>query len=260
MAKKFMRIFIMVMMCMMVTVTAHAADTDIPTTVPVEISASWSVEKQTIEVVGIDYTNNYKVQLIDTNGTTYTCQADVNTHLPVNADGIYTVRVLKHKEGTKYSRVFETQVVVEGCKGYLGSSEIVDFEENQTFLNSENIQQILTNAEDWQIAQAAFKYLDKNWTYNYDRMNSVKSWYVPNTDNNDADKSGICYDYAAAYASIMRKAGIQTKVIFGYVQTKNGPVYHAWNEINLYGTWYMVDACWGEYATTNYVRSTSYTY
>lgn len=259
MAKKFMRMFIVIAMMCMVTVTAHAADVD--QTTPVEMGASWSVEKQTIEVVGIDYANhNYKVQLVDANGKTYTCQADANTHLPVNADGTYTVRVLKHKEGTKYSRVMETKVIVEGCKGYLGSSEVVDFEENQKFLKSDTIQKIVSRKEASKVAKEAFQYLDKNWKYNYERAKTVKSWYVPNTDANDTDKSGICYDYAAAYASMMREAGIQCKVIFGYVQTKTGSVYHAWNEVNLNGKWYIVDACWGEYGSTNYVRSTSYIY
>lgn len=269
MMKKFATMMFVVATVMVVmTVPVFAAEADAqpavsapaPTAI-VEMGAFWSLEKQTIEVVGIDYANHdYKVRLIDENGKTYTCQADANTHLPVNADGNYTVYVFKHEEGTKYSKIMETKVVVEGCKGYLGSSEVVDFEENQKFLNSEAIQKVLTNTEDYKIAQAAFKYLDKNWKYDYNRAATVKSWYVPNTDKNDEAKAGICYDYAAAYASIMRKAGIQCKVIFGYVQTRTGSVYHAWNEINLYGKWYIVDACWGEYANTNYVRSTSYTY
>ena len=263
MAKKIMmKMALVIAMLVVMTVPAFAAEAETTTSAaPAVITAEWNAEKQTIEVQGIDYANhNYKVQLVDATGKAYTCQADANTHLPVNENGTYEVRVLKHKVDNKYSRVFSKQVVVENCKGYMGSSEVVDFEENQKFLQSDAIQKVLSNKEDYQIAQAAFKYLDKNWKYNYERAKTVKSWYVPNTDVNAVDKSGICYDYAAAYASIMREAGIQCKVIFGYVQTKTGSVYHAWNEVNLYGEWYIVDACWGEYASTNYVRSTSYTY
>lgn len=269
MAKKIMRTMIMVIavVCIFGATPAFAVEADASTAAPAavyvptgEISAEWNVEKQTIEVFNIPYLNgDYKVQTIDSNGVKQNVAADMVTHLPINADGVYTVRVLrKQADSSLHDVVWKKTIEVVGCKQWLGSSEVVDMDESVNMLNSEVIKNIIALEEDYMVAQAAFHYLDDNWTYNYDRMNSARSWYTPNNDQNFIEKSGICYDYASAYAAIMRTAGIQTKVIFGYVQTKSGSVYHAWNEINLYGKWYIVDACWGEYGWTNYQRSISY--
>ena len=38
---------------------------------------------------------------------------------------------------------------------------------------------------------------------------------------------GICFDYAALAASMLRSQGIPTKMIFGYVAPQG--LYHAWN-------------------------------
>ncbi len=263
--KKVIGIMLVIMAVMsLCSVEAFAVETEVvPMAVnvePKEIAAEWNVEKQTIEVFNIPYTDGtYKVQTIDVNGNKKNVAADEVTHLPIYSDGTYIVRVLrKQADSNLHDIVWKKTIEVTGCKQWLGSSEIVDMDESINMLNSDVVKNILSQDAEYKIAQAAFHYLDDNWTYNYDRAASARSWYTPNNDNNFAENSGICYDYASAYAAIMRTAGIQTKVIFGYVQTSKGPVYHAWNEINLYGKWYIVDACWGEYAWTRFERSISY--
>lgn len=258
MTKKILTMFfIAVTVIIFASVPAMAAETE----AKMEITAEWNEEMQTIEVSGIDYqTGIYKVQLIDANNKTYTCAADKNTHLPINKDGKYTVRVLKNKTGKKYYVIFKKAFTIENCKEYLGSSEVVDFEENQKFLSSKAIQKILNKKTPSGIAKSGFQYLTKNWEYNYDRAKNVKSWYVPNTDANNKDKKGICLDYAAAYASIMREAGIPCKVIFGNVQTKKGTIYHAWNEVLINDEWKFVDTCWNEFGSTNYIRTIVHVY
>lgn len=50
----------------------------------------------------------------------------------------------------------------------------------------------------------------------------------------------VCDGYARAYKILMDKAGIPTDYVMGYNRT-TGVLEHAWNLVNLDGTWYHVD-------------------
>ena len=56
---------------------------------------------------------------------------------------------------------------------------------------------------------------------------AVKSGYLPVPDETMNSGKGICFDYAALAASMLRSQGIPTKMIFGYVAPQG--LYHAWN-------------------------------
>ena len=56
---------------------------------------------------------------------------------------------------------------------------------------------------------------------------SVTSIYMPDVDDTLATRKGICFDYAALTAAMLRSQGIPTKIIFGYVAPDD--LYHAWN-------------------------------
>ncbi|MDO4492382.1 MAG: transglutaminase-like domain-containing protein [Clostridia bacterium] len=53
---------------------------------------------------------------------------------------------------------------------------------------------------------------------------NVQSGYVPDLDAALRNKKGICFDYAALMAGMLRSVGIPTKLIMGYAGTQ----YHAW--------------------------------
>ena len=54
-----------------------------------------------------------------------------------------------------------------------------------------------------------------------------------------AEGKGICFDYAALLAVMLRSEGIPTKVLIGTVTPEN--LYHAWNSVYLEGTWVWMD-------------------
>jgi transglutaminase-like putative cysteine protease len=56
-------------------------------------------------------------------------------------------------------------------------------------------------------------------------------------------KKGICYDYAAVLASLLREAGIPAKLVMGY--RSDMQAYHAWNQVMVGGQWITVDATVG---------------
>ena len=53
---------------------------------------------------------------------------------------------------------------------------------------------------------------------------TVTSGYLPNVDTILQSKKGICFDYAAVMATMLRTQGIPTKLVVGYA----GSAYHAW--------------------------------
>ena len=64
----------------------------------------------------------------------------------------------------------------------------------------------------------------RNFTYDYDKAASVKSGYLPVVDEVFQSNTGICFDYAAVMASMLRTQNIPTRLEVGYV----GEEYHAW--------------------------------
>lgn len=86
----------------------------------------------------------------------------------------------------------------------------------------------LTRGCDTDIAkiEAIYKYVVNNFRYDHGKASSVtSSAYIPNLNSTWSTKSGICYDYAATMAAMLRTQGIPTKVIAGWV---SGSTYHAW--------------------------------
>ena len=64
----------------------------------------------------------------------------------------------------------------------------------------------------------------KNFTYDYDKAATVSSGYLPVVDTVLDSKTGICFDYAAVMASMLRSQNIPTRLEIGYA----GDAYHAW--------------------------------
>ncbi len=62
-----------------------------------------------------------------------------------------------------------------------------------------------------------------NVDYDYDKAQNIVdnnvTGYLPDPDETLSTKKGICYDYAALAAAMLRSQGIPTKLITGYVSS-----------------------------------------
>ncbi|MCL2487634.1 MAG: hypothetical protein FWE80_03010, partial [Oscillospiraceae bacterium] len=68
----------------------------------------------------------------------------------------------------------------------------------------------------------------------------------------DLDTHGpVCESYAKAYAYILNRLGIETLIIYGQAGSggSGGGGGHAWNMININGTYYYVDTTWDDFET-----------
>ena len=68
------------------------------------------------------------------------------------------------------------------------------------------------------------QYITDNITYDHNLAETVASGYIPSVDSVLASGKGICFDYAAVMATMLRSQGIPTRLEVGYA----GQAYHAW--------------------------------
>jgi transglutaminase-like putative cysteine protease len=71
---------------------------------------------------------------------------------------------------------------------------------------------------------AIYSYVVNNISYDYDKVATLQSGYLPDLDQVLAAKKGICFDYAALMAGMLRSQNIACKLVVGYADT----AYHAW--------------------------------
>ncbi len=94
---------------------------------------------------------------------------------------------------------------------------------------------------DLEKALAVHDYLVLNCEYDYERL---KSNTVPDVSHSAygalIENIAVCDGYAKAYASILEKLGISSKIV------ASDSMNHAWNLVSVDGNWYHVDATWDD--------------
>ena len=69
-----------------------------------------------------------------------------------------------------------------------------------------------------------YNYVVTNLTYDKQLAATVQSGYLPVLDTVLANKTGICFDYAALMTGMLRSQNVPCKLVVGYA----GSAYHAW--------------------------------
>ncbi len=157
-------------------------------------------------------------------------------------NGNYQIAVLKQIEGTRYNYIDKSEIRVQledENSVFLQSVQNIEWT-----LDMESIQlaQALTidATSDREKAEAIYQYMINNFSYDYQKAATVQSGYRTDIESTFVEQKGICYDYAALTASMLRSVGVPTKVAKGYTSYMEG--YHAWNEIYLESEgWVTVD-------------------
>ncbi|OJV62131.1 MAG: transglutaminase [Clostridiales bacterium 38-18] len=186
----------------------------------------------------------YKVLISkDDTKITYPFSADGKTEtFPLQlGNGTYKVGLLKNVSGTKYVYVTQQSVTLnlkDPNIVYLNSVQNVNWNEDLKAIafGQDLLKKSTTNSSR---LETLYKYLVKNMSYDYDKIPTLTSDYIPSVEKTYEDLKGICYDYSALFASIEREQGIPTKLVKGYSKYVEG--YHAWNEILIDGKWYIID-------------------
>ena len=234
--------------CSMLMPSAEAAQSVIPTTV--ELKTGVTVYKNTKACVDasnlaegfvmVKYTGGkkvrIKVQITKSGGTTYTYNLNntgtYETFPLTEGDGSYTIKVYENTTGTKYAQAYSTSVTAklrDPFLPFLYSNQYVNFtSDSKTVAKGKEIVESAKATTDLAKVQAIFTWVTKNFTYDYELAANPPTGYLPDVDKVLAAKKGICFDYSAVMAAMLRSQGIPCKLVIGYA----GTVYHAW--INVY--------------------------
>ena len=180
-----------------------------------------------------------KLQIKGPDGVTYTYNLHGNGYevFPLTAgDGTYTIGIFENISGTKYSTTLSTsiEVAITNTFGpYLYPNQYVNFTASSLPIKKAVDLAYPANS-DLEVVEQVYNYIIGNFTYDYDKAATVVSGYLPVVDEVYKANTGICFDYAAVMATMLRTQNIPTRLEVGYV----GEEYHAWISV------YIQDIGW----------------
>lgn len=196
-------------------------------------------------VVSIFYPNNsgqYKVMVQKENDKVFYNLIHDQIDVPLTfGNGSYDIALLKKVTGNEYEFVDELSLNLKMASPnapYLTSVQTVDWKDASLMEATMNelVNDQMTDAE---IVEVVYTYIVDNFDYDYEKIDGLTNLYIPNMDEFIVDGTGICYDYSALFAGMLRSRNIPAKLVKGY---RSGiDAYHAWNEVYLDGQWIVVD-------------------
>ena len=161
-----------------------------------------------------------------------------------SGDGVYTFRVMLNTVDTNYTVMYTTDQEVkleDEFQPFLRPSDYVNYSKESDCVKK--AQELAENSEDAvAFVAAVFECICDTVTYDKEKAVQVqtKKDYLPDPDETLSTGKGICFDYAALAAAMLRSQGIPTKMVFGNVSPDN--LYHAWNMFYTEETgWVTVD-------------------
>ena len=144
-------------------------------------------------------------------------------------DGDYIITAYQQIEGDQYAALYSETVSItldNEFLPFLYPNQYVNFSSES--LAVQKAYSLVTVGEtDLEILKEIYNFIIKNITYDYDKAESVSSGYLPNIDETLTSGTGICFDYAALTAAMLRSCDIPCKLQIGY----SGDIKHAWIDV-----------------------------
>jgi len=168
-----------------------------------------------VQVAGPSTTYNYDI----TPGTWATFPLS-------DGNGTYKVLVAENTTGSKYAVVVSVSFQVtlkDEFAPFLRPNQYVNYgTAPKSVAKAAELCKGLSDPLDK--VEKVYKFVIQNLTYDKAKAQNVKSGYLPVLDDVLAAKKGICFDYAALMAGMLRSQGVPCKLVVGYA----GKAYHAW--------------------------------
>ena len=205
--------------------------------------------------VTVNYTSSAKLKVgIQYNGGTTVyrdCPSGKDASFSLDqGDGKYTVTLYRNVSGSSYEEVSSKTMNVTVKDRFVSTSDI-QFSKGDAV--SVKAAELCKNAKtDEEKVIAIYNYMADRYSYDYELANEITSGkitkYIPDTAATLNGTTGMCYDFSSLFAAMCRSEGIPCALTKGYA----GSSYHAWNKVNLNGSWYQIDLT---YAVTRNVRN-----
>ena len=176
-----------------------------------------------------------KTRIATPNGINYDYDTNntgaAETYPLTEGNGKYTVQVMENTSSNRYALAYSCTVDLklrDAALPYLYSNQFVNFTADSKTAAKAKELMAGAGSDTLSKVKVVFDYVVDNFTYDYDRAASVQSGYLPVVDSVLAAKKGICFDYAAVMAAMLRSQNVPCRLVVGYA----GTTYHAW--INVY--------------------------
>ena len=147
--------------------------------------------------------------------------------LPLSeGSGEYTVSVLEDIGSSRYAQVLSCRVTAELSDEFLPFLRPNQFVDYSAAPNTVATAELLMAGETETLAKVAavYNFVIGYLTYDKELAATVSNGYLPVLDEVLAKKTGICFDYAALMAGMLRSGGVPCKLVIGYADN----LYHAW--------------------------------
>ncbi|MCR5106838.1 MAG: transglutaminase-like domain-containing protein [Lachnospiraceae bacterium] len=170
-----------------------------------------------------------KMQLSGNGQVTYTynLRSNFDEVIPLTADdGNYEITVYENVSGDQYATIFSSDfnAKIDNKNGpYLYPNQYVDFNAGSNVVKKA-AELASTATCDLDVVNSVYSFMVENVTYDHHKAETVESGYIPDVDQILSAKTGICFDYAAVMAAMLRSQRIPTRLEIGYA----GDAYHAW--------------------------------
>jgi len=146
-----------------------------------------------------------------------------------DGNGKYSIGVYEQVEGNKYATALTATIDVtlsNEFAPFLRPNQYVNYTDSSTVVAK--AKELIKDAETLtDKITAIYTFVISNLTYDRELAATVKSGYLPDVDAILAKGKGICFDYAAVMASMLRSQEIPTRLVVGYA----GTAYHAWIDV-----------------------------
>ncbi len=149
-----------------------------------------------------------------------------------SGSGTYKISLLRNTGGNSYALVsaksFDAKIT-NANSVYLNSIQNVSFNVDSAAVKK--AVELTKGTDDiGEKARLLWDYMAKNNKYDFKKLSTIRSYYVPVVDDTLRDKTGICYDFSSLFAAMLRSQGIPAKLVKGYAPNY-ATGYHAWNEV-----------------------------
>ena len=141
-------------------------------------------------------------------------------------NGSYALQVLENVAGDTYTVSLAQSINVsieDEFLPFLYPNQYVNFHTDSKAV-SKGSDLAKDTYSDLDVVQNIYNYVIKNISYDTEKAQNVSYGYVPDIDDTLSSKKGICFDYAAVMATMLRTQAIPTRLEVGYA----GEEYHAW--------------------------------
>lgn len=208
-----------------------------------------SIDKSRLDagLVSINYNPQKQVTTkvtISKGDIKYTYNLKSNNSFPLQfGDGEYTISILENVEGNKYRLVEKEDVILKSTdknKVFLQSIQMIHWTDDMVSIKK--AKELTKNAKnDKDKVTAIYNYIINNISYDNNKINNINTEYIPSIEETLKASKGICYDYSALFAAMLRSVDVPTKLIMG--RKNDIDTYHAWNQVYLKDTdeWITID-------------------